>query len=69
MKAVEPDHSYTRPQSLSQANGNAPSGQPLPMDAFKNGAKSSMVHCGPGLQHSADSKDFPFLPDCVLWGV
>lgn len=39
------------------------------MDAFRSGAESSVVHSGLGLHHSMDSKDFPFLPDCILWGA
>lgn len=69
MKAAEPDCFHPRPRGLCRAAGCAPSGQPLPMEAFKSGAKSSAVRSGPGLRHAADSEAFPFLPDHMCWGI
>lgn len=36
---------------------------------FWSGSESIVVHSGPGLHHSADSKDFSFLPGHVFMGI
>jgi hypothetical protein len=47
--------------------------QPLPFDAFRSGAESSVVPSNPSLHHSTHSESFPFChigfygdPECVF---